>query len=181
MRSTVCIRPVTSRRFAQKNRCEAWPSGFAPPVARNHHASCHVRYRVLPGLRRQVEQASKHHTDVPFDNNHAERTICNAMVMRKNSNCNRSVDGAATQAILMSAFQTLKQRNAHVTATIVKALRHFLTTKKLPTLKNVLENSAEMLHGFKVSKQVYCVRIPRYWFLYSFGDIPKLLRKYRLK
>ena len=84
-----------------------------------------------------------YHTEVPFDNNHAERTIRNAVVMRKNSYCNRSVDGAETQAILMSVFQTLKQRNAHVTATIVKALRQFLTTKKLPTLASLFGNSAE--------------------------------------
>ena len=84
-----------------------------------------------------------YHADVPFDNNHAERTIRNAVVMRKNSYCNRSQDGAETQAILMSVFQTLKQRNAHVTATIVNALRTFLTTKKLPTLKAMIENLAE--------------------------------------
>ena len=84
-----------------------------------------------------------YHADVPFDNNHAERTIRNAVVMRKNSYCNRSQDGAETQAILMSVFQTLKQRNAHVTATIVNALRTCLTTKKLPKLEDILENLAE--------------------------------------
>ena len=70
-----------------------------------------------------------YHADVPFDNNHAERTIRNAVELRKNSYCDRSEDGAATQAVLMSVFQTLKQYNVHVTATIVKALRHFLATK----------------------------------------------------
>ena len=84
-----------------------------------------------------------YHADVPFDNNHAERTIRNAVVMRKNSYCNRSKDGAKTQAIMMSVFQTLKQRKAHVTATIVNALQTFLTTKKLPNLKAMLENLAE--------------------------------------
>jgi transposase len=84
-----------------------------------------------------------YHADVPFDNNHAERTIRNAVVMRKNSYCNRSADGAKTQAVLMSVFQTLKQQNANVTKTIVNALHHFLKTKKLPTLKQSLENSAE--------------------------------------
>jgi hypothetical protein len=84
-----------------------------------------------------------YHDDVPFENNHAERTIRGAVVMRKNSYCNRSVNGAETQAVLMSVFQTLKQRNANVTKTIVNALHHFLNTKKLPTLKQSLENSAE--------------------------------------
>jgi hypothetical protein len=84
-----------------------------------------------------------YHADVPFDNNHAERTIRNAVVMRKTSYCNRSVAGAETQAILMSVFATLKQRDARVTAVIVAALRRYLTTGKLPTLAEVIENSAE--------------------------------------
>ena len=80
---------------------------------------------------------------MPFDSNHAERTIRNAVVMRKNSYCNRSIDGAETQAILMSVFLTLKQRKVRVTAVIVAALRRFLTTNKLPTLAEMCENSAE--------------------------------------
>jgi len=40
--------------------------------------------------------------------------------MRKNSYYNRSKGGAETQAILMSIFQTLKQRKVHVTNTIPK-------------------------------------------------------------
>jgi hypothetical protein len=84
-----------------------------------------------------------YHADVPFDNNHAERTIRNAVVMRKNSYCNRSHDSAETQAILMSVFQTLKPKNANVIKTIVNALREFLTTKKWPKLSSVRENSAE--------------------------------------
>ncbi|MCL2119146.1 MAG: hypothetical protein FWH27_12045 [Planctomycetaceae bacterium] len=76
-----------------------------------------------------------YHADVLFENNHAERTIHSAVVMRKNSDCNRSFDGAKTQAILMSVFQTLKQRNANVTKTIVHALHQFLTTKKIVGLE----------------------------------------------
>ena len=63
--------------------------------------------------------------------------------MRKNSYCNRSKGGAQTQAILMSVFQTLKQRKVHVTNTITKALRLFLETKNLPMLNSILENSTE--------------------------------------
>lgn len=43
-------------------------------------------------------------------NNHAERMIRPAVIIRKNSQGNRSDDGAKTQAVLMSAFQTLKLR-----------------------------------------------------------------------
>ena len=101
--------------------------------------------RLVKRLRRHREElfVFLYHEGVPFDNNHAERTIRGAVVMRKNSYCNRSADGAETQAILMSVFQTLKQRNANVTKTIVNALHQYLKTKKLPTLKQALENSAE--------------------------------------
>jgi len=47
---------------------------------------------------------------VPSDNNHGERQIRPAVIIRKNSLCNRSEQGAATQAILMSIYRTLKLR-----------------------------------------------------------------------
>ena len=101
--------------------------------------------RLVKRLRRHRDElfVFLYHENVPFDNNHAERTIRNPVVMRKNSYCNRSADGAETQAILMSIFQTLKQRKVRVTSTIVNALRTYLSTKKLPTLKEILENLAE--------------------------------------
>jgi transposase len=71
---------------------------------------------------------------VPFDNNHAERHIRPAVIIRKNSLCNRSESGAATQAILMSIFRTLKMRGHDPTSTIAQALRTLLQTGKLPPL-----------------------------------------------
>jgi hypothetical protein len=50
------------------------------------------------------------HPDVPADNNHAERQMRFAVVMRKNSYGNRSKRGAHTQAILMSIFRTCRLR-----------------------------------------------------------------------
>jgi len=93
--------------------------------------------------RRLVKRLKRHRKElltflyydgVPCDNNHAERTIRNGVVMRKNSYCNRSVDGATTQAVLMSVFATLKQCGFHGTTIIVEALRECLLTKKLPNL-----------------------------------------------
>jgi len=49
---------------------------------------------------------------VPPDNNHAERMIRPAVILRKNTLCNRSKAGAATQAVLMSIYRTLKLRGA---------------------------------------------------------------------
>jgi transposase len=50
------------------------------------------------------------HPNVPVDNNHAERQVRFAVIMRKNYFGNRSMRGAETQAILMSLFRTCKLR-----------------------------------------------------------------------
>lgn len=71
---------------------------------------------------------------VPFDNNHAERAIRPAVLIRKNSYSNRSRRGADAQAVLMSVYRTLKQRGHHPINTIVKAIESYLTTGKLPSL-----------------------------------------------
>jgi transposase len=72
--------------------------------------------------------------DVPFDNNHGERSIRPAVIIRKNSYCNRSQRGADAQAVLMSIYRTLKQRGHDPIATVIKALETYLLTGKLPPL-----------------------------------------------
>jgi len=71
---------------------------------------------------------------VPFDNNLAERMIRPAVILRKNSQSNRSEKGAATQAVLMSVFRTLKLRGHDPLKVIPQALRTYLTTGTLPPL-----------------------------------------------
>ena len=71
---------------------------------------------------------------VPFDNNHAERAIRPAVIIRKNSYGNRSERGADTQAVLMSIFRTLKQRGHDPIRTITDAIATYLTTGQLPAL-----------------------------------------------
>ena len=71
---------------------------------------------------------------VPFENNHAERSIRPAVILRKNSYGNRSDHGADCQAVLMSIFQTLKQRGHDPIRTIISALKQYLQTKNLPPL-----------------------------------------------
>ncbi len=72
--------------------------------------------------------------EVPASNNHAERQIRPAVIIRKNSQSNRSDDGAATQAILMSIYRTLRLRGLDPNKTIAAALRTYLTSGQLPPL-----------------------------------------------
>ena len=72
--------------------------------------------------------------EVPFDNNLAERAIRPAVILRKNSQSNRSEQGAATQAVLMSVYRTLRLRGLDPTKTITTALRTYLQTGNLPPL-----------------------------------------------
>ena len=71
---------------------------------------------------------------VPFDNNHAERAIRPAVIIRKNSQSNRSRHGADTQAVLMSIYRTLKQRSHPPIETITHAIETYLKTGQLPPL-----------------------------------------------
>jgi len=73
-------------------------------------------------------------SDVPFDNNAAERAIRPAVIIRKNSYGNHSQRGADCQAVLMSIFRTLKQRGHDPIRTIIDALATYLTTGQLPPL-----------------------------------------------
>lgn len=74
------------------------------------------------------------HAEVPFDNNAGERAIRPAVIIRKNSYCNRSQRGADTQAVLMSIYRTLKQRGHDPLSTITQAVTEYLRTGKLPPL-----------------------------------------------
>lgn len=96
-----------------------------------------------PNAKRLIKRFRRHQDElftfldqegVPFDNNHAERTIRPAVIIRKNSYGNRSQQGADCQAVLMSVFRTLRQRGHDPTGTITAALAEYLATGKLPPL-----------------------------------------------
>lgn len=72
--------------------------------------------------------------NVPFENNHAERCIRPAVILRKNSYGNRSQHGADCQAVLMSVFRTLKQRGHDPIRTVINAIETYIQTNQLPTL-----------------------------------------------
>ena len=92
--------------------------------------------RLLKRLRRHQGDLFTflHRMDVAYDNNLAERQIRPAVVLRKNSQCNHSDKGAATQAIMMSVYQTLKLRGLNPLDTIVAALTQYMKTGQLPPL-----------------------------------------------
>jgi transposase len=96
-----------------------------------------------PEARRLIKRLRRHqdelftfldHPGVPYDNNHAERAIRPAVIIRKNSQCNRSQRGAQTQAILMSVYRTLKQRGHPPIDTMTQAIKTYLNTGELPPL-----------------------------------------------
>jgi hypothetical protein len=72
--------------------------------------------------------------EIPWENNFAERQIRPAVIIRKNSLSNRSERGAATQAILMTVYRTLKMRGHNPMQVVVQALRTYVTTGTLPPL-----------------------------------------------
>lgn len=72
--------------------------------------------------------------EASWENNFAERQVRPAVILRKNSQCNRSERGAATQAVLMSIYRTLKLRGHDPRAAIENALRTYAATGSTPPL-----------------------------------------------
>jgi len=96
-----------------------------------------------PDAKRLASRLSRHRDELftfldrpeaSWENNFAERQIRPAVILRKNSQCNRSRRGAATQAVLMSIHRTLKLRGRDPRAEIEKALRAWSQTAQLPPL-----------------------------------------------
>jgi transposase len=79
---------------------------------------------------------------VPSSNNHGERTIRPAVMMRKASYGNQSEAGANTRAVLMSIYRTLKQRGLDPLEVAVEALRSYTQTGILPPLPASAKNTS---------------------------------------
>jgi transposase len=92
--------------------------------------------RLLKRLRRTGDHLFTFldYPEIPFENNHAERMIRPAVILRKNSQSNRSDRGATTQAVLMSIYRTLRLRGHDPLHTIADALRTYLQAGQLPPL-----------------------------------------------
>lgn len=92
--------------------------------------------RLVKRLRRHREDMLTFldHQDISADNNHGEREIRPAVIVRKNSYGNKSERGADVQAILMTVYRTLKRRGIDPLETITAALKHYVETGSLPPL-----------------------------------------------
>lgn len=99
--------------------------GFDPDVVR----LCNRLRKHAHGLFTFLINENVHHT-----NNHAEREIRPAVIMRKVMQQNRSDKAAHTQEVLMSVYRTLKLRGHDPVKTIISALSIYLETGKLPPL-----------------------------------------------
>lgn len=99
--------------------------------------------RLVKRLRRHRDDLFRflEYLDVPSDNNQAEREIRPAVIMRKNSNGNRSENGAETQAVLMSIFRTLKRRNLSPLETLHQIVER--------SIKDNITPSLSLLHSAK--------------------------------
>ena len=108
-------------------------------MARGEYADADAR-RLAKRLLKHCDQLFTFldYPDVAFDNNLAERMIRPAVILRKNSQSNRSEKGAATQAVLMSVYRTLKLRGHDPLKVIPEALRAYLTTGRLPALPGLV-------------------------------------------
>jgi hypothetical protein len=95
-----------------------------------------------PDCKRLVARLHKHRehiltfleAGIPADNNHGEREIRPAVIIRKNSYGNKSDQGAEVQAVMMSIYRTLKLRGHDPLETITAALKHYVLTRQLPPL-----------------------------------------------
>ena len=117
-----------------QNRCNRLNRRLAD-LADADYADADAR-RLAKRLRRHREHIFTFldYPEVAYDNNFAERQIRPAVILRKNSQSNRSDRGAATQAVLMSVYRTLRLRGHNPTKTIADALKTYLETGQLPPL-----------------------------------------------
>ena len=117
-----------------QNRCNRLNRRLAD-LADADYADADAR-RLAKRLRRHREHIFTFldYPEVDHDNNFGERQIRPAVILRKNSQSNRSDRGAGTQAVLMSVYRTLRLRGLNPTQTIADALKTYLTTGQLPPL-----------------------------------------------
>jgi len=118
---------------------DSWESRYARLLDRlsgicsEHYDDPDVR-RLAKRLHRHADGIFTFLLDEKIDhtNNHAEREIRPAVIMRKVMQQNRSDKAAHTQEVLMTVYRTLKLRGHDPVKTVVDALSIYLETGNLP-------------------------------------------------
>ncbi len=139
------LRDLLRRAIALRKRKDFTPARFRRASAElNMALEDLANQEYVDGDTRRLAKRVLRHRDhlltfldydhVAFENNFAERQIRPAVVLRKNSQSNRSEQGAAVQAVLMSIHRTLRLRGHDPITTITTALRTYLATGNLPPL-----------------------------------------------
>lgn len=72
--------------------------------------------------------------DIPKDNNFSEITIRNAVLLRKTSFGSQSLNGAQMAAVFLTVFATLKLNNINPVDFLIKSIKEYIKTNKLPAL-----------------------------------------------
>jgi hypothetical protein len=99
-RSELSVKRFASRRQRLQQRLSA--------LLAQEWKERHARWLVKRRRRHETELFTLlDHPGVPSDNNHAERQIRPAVIVRKNIYANGSEEGAKTQAVHRSVFRTL--------------------------------------------------------------------------
>lgn len=117
-------------------------AGIDDTAYQNRVATLHIRLADIfgasyedPDCNRIAKRLAKYndeiltfllHLAVPADNNHAERQIRGAVIMRKNSYGNRSKNGAHAQAVLMSIFRTCNLQKINPVDFLAESVRAVL-------------------------------------------------------
>jgi hypothetical protein len=130
---------------------------------RRHRDLLHVRLQALAcsGLKavdkdtkRLAKRLRDHHDQlfvfvddpaVPSDNNHAERMVRPGAVARKVCYGNRSWNGARTQSVLMSVFQTLRLRGENPVNWTLDYLKRQIVGNSVAAVENDIEQDEELL------------------------------------
>ncbi len=99
------------------------------PVRIDQHKT--QRLTCCPHCRGKLQRCERSRMRITED---SPEVIEPAVILRKNGESNRSDRGAATQAILISVYQTLKLRSLNPTDTVTQALRSYVATGQLPPL-----------------------------------------------
>ncbi|MGB2985541.1 MAG: transposase [Phycisphaerae bacterium] len=119
---------------------QAWYEQVAEQARKSAHLHADETGWRVNGLTKRLRKYAEFiftfldYANVAFENNFAERQIRPAVILRKNSQSNRSEQGAVTQAVLMTVYHTLRLRGLNPTKTIADTLKTYLATGQLPPL-----------------------------------------------